>query len=90
MSTWVYGVVPPDETYERMKHAYEACKLAGVEVPEKIIDFFDGKEPNPKGTLIELGAAAREWDPGHPESGLEIWLNQLPPQAKAIRFVNAW
>jgi hypothetical protein len=89
MSTHVLGVIPPDEKFERMKNAYDACKLAGVPVPENVADFFGGEEPDPKGRLVELGNA-REWDPGHPESGFEVWIDELPPHVKAVRFINSW
>lgn len=90
MSTYAVGIVPPDETYERMKNAYRACKIAGVPVPARVADFFGGADPDPAGMRVDLGAISREWDPGHPESGVEIWIEDLPSEVKAVRFVNSW
>lgn len=51
----VIGFRAPDEQWKKMKDVYKACVAAGVEVPEEVYYFFDGKEPDDTGVIIDLG-----------------------------------
>lgn len=54
MSTHVVGFIPPDEKWQKMKAVWDACRAAGVEVPEDVCDFFEGGEPDPAGVEVML------------------------------------
>jgi hypothetical protein len=89
MSTNAYAVKPPDERWQRMKAAYDACKAAGVEVPDEVDGFFGGEPPDPAGVVEHLGVLARKWH-GDCADGLEVDLDRVPPGTKTIRFANSW
>jgi len=50
----VYGIRPPDEKWRQMKAVYDACIVASVEIPEEVIEFFDGEAPIAEGVLLDL------------------------------------
>ena len=89
--SYVVGIVPPDEKFLQMKAVYNACKEAGVPVPNDVDVFFNGEKPDDSGVKISLR--------GHPsvseyradsEDGLEIVISDLPPNVKIVRFVNSY
>lgn len=93
MSTTVVGIVPPDETWQKMKAVWDACEKAGVPVPVRVLEFFHDKTPDPKGVLIDLGVYpyARSWsDKRLNAEGIELDLSAIPPDVKMIRFYNSW
>jgi hypothetical protein len=89
MSTNVFGIIPPDEKFERMKAVYDSCVNAGVPVPEAVRDFFGDEEPDEKGVVIPLDDIAKEYS-GERESGFEIHLEDIAPNVPIVRFVNSW
>lgn len=91
MSTHVAGVRPPDERWQRMKAAYEACRAAGLTVPPEVTEFFDWDEPDPAGVVVNLDqhTSVREWS-DDTRAGYEVVLGQLPPEVTVLRFYNSW
>jgi hypothetical protein len=91
MSTFVYGVRPPDAKWLAMKAAWEACITAGVDVPPAIMKFFGYDKPDPAGIVVRLDdtSACKEHSEDG-ESGFEVQLDKLPPNITAIRFINSW
>lgn len=87
MSTHVVGIVPPDLTYKRMMTVWEGCKAANVAIPKEVHDFFDGAEPDGKGLTIDIPHSEYLADM---ESGIEVHLEDIPPQVKTIRFFNSY
>jgi hypothetical protein len=87
MSTRVIGFAPPDEQWAKMKAIWDACRAAGVPVPEEVEDFFGDGEPDPAG--VEIVLPLREWRDATGE-GYEIDMAAIPPQVKTIRFCNSW
>lgn len=90
MSTHVVGFRPADDQWKKMKAAWDACIMAGIQPPQEVTAFFDHEYPgdNP-GKEVELGAAKREWE--HDErQGFEIDVEALPPGVRYLRFYNAW
>lgn len=93
MSTSVYiaAIKPPDDTWRKHKAVWEACEIAGVEVPSETMDYFDDEEPDSVGVVVSLGSL------GYPEgdcirefrdenySGVEIEVSELPADTKFIR-----
>jgi hypothetical protein len=91
MSTYVVGIKPPDSKWVKMKEAYEACKVADIDIPEEIQSFFVGELPDEKGVVVELrkSPACSRYSENSSE-GIEIDLTKLPKDIKIIRFVNSW
>lgn len=82
--TWyIDGIVPPDDTWEKMRAAFNACTEAGVEPPKEVRSFFDGDDPNGAGRSIEL--PTREWH-GEWRDGWEVDVADIPASVKIIRF----
>jgi hypothetical protein len=94
MSTHVVGFKPPDEKWQRMKAAWDACKTAGVDVPEEIERYFEGEEPDPQGVEIDDDAltqcgALTPWTDDYAE-GFQLEISKLPRDVRVIRFYNSW
>ena len=87
MSTHVIGFTPPDETWHKMKAAWDACENAGVPIPGAVLDFFGDEEPDPAGVETEI--PAREYH-GRDAAGYEIDVSSIPSKVTVIRFVNSW
>lgn len=98
MSSYVVGIVPPDETWKKMKAAWDACEAAGIPVPEPVRRFFNGEAPDPAGVVVPLGSAWKAPEAGSAvqpykgdaADGFEVDLAKLPPHVKRIRFVNSY
>lgn len=89
MSSYVQGFRPPDEKFEKMRDAYEACVAAGVEIPDPIEDFFEGAPPDPQGVDVDIARAVSE----RSEDGAvshEVDLSKVPENVTVIRFTNSW
>ena len=92
MSTYVYGIKPPDATFNAMLAVHKACEKAKVQPPDDVIDFFNDTEPDPAGVLVnleEVKGATKPWCDDMQE-GIEIDLSKLPKGVTKIRFVNSW
>lgn len=91
MSTWVYGFKPPDEKWRRMKAVYDACSLAGTDLPKEVDKFFQGQIPDAAGVEVSLvdTACCQEYIE-EMKSGFEIDLTKLPKDIRIIRFVNSF
>ncbi len=96
MSTTVVGFKPPDDTWQRMKSVWDACKKAGIDIPELVDAYFCGEAPDPAGVevsqqeLIERGAI-RAWEDNKLNAeGCEIDVSKIPADVKIIRFYNSW
>lgn len=89
MSTDVYGIIPPDKKYARMKAIWDACSEAGIEYPEEVSEFFNWEEPCDKGTIIHLKEGVSEYS-GDAEDGMDVNLSKLPDGVKILRFVNSY
>lgn len=93
MSSYVQGIKPPDETFNKMYDAWDACQKAGVEPPKKVTDYFNDETPDEAGVVVSLDATKKgpvqEFNDDMRE-GFEIDLRKLPPDIKIIRFVNSY
>jgi len=99
MSMNVVGIKPADEKYQRMISARDACRAAGVPIPEEVRDFFGGDpdEADPSGVTIYFKPGASY--PPHvgvvpyqygERQGFEVDLRSLDPDIKILRFYCAW
>ncbi len=90
MSTHVVGFRPADEKWKKMKAVWDACKMAGTEVPNTVIQFFGGEAPGDKpGMEVKLDRAVIEWNDDY-RQGYEVDLTKLPPDVTVLRFYNSW
>lgn len=87
MTTHVIGFLSRDEEWEKMKSVYDACKKADVPIPEAVHTFFDYEKPDPRGGRIELRSFDYNSDG---ESGIEIYVGDIPKNVKIIRFYNSY
>ena len=88
MSSHVVGIVPPDGDWQKMRAIWNACKMAGVDPPKSVCDFFNGEEPDPAGVIVEI--RCRAYDDKVSKAGFEVDLASLPKHVKTIRFFNCW
>lgn len=87
MSTdlYVFGYRPADETWNKMKAVWESCEAIGIDVPEPVVDFFEGNPPGDRpGAEVSLGEAMNDWR-GRYERGYQIDVSKLPTDVKFIR-----
>lgn len=91
MSTHVYGVVPADMKYKKMAAIYVQCSQMGVTIPDEVVKFFGGEEPDGKERLIALEdmECCDEYKEDMQE-GFEIEIARLPLDVKYVRFVNSY
>lgn len=87
MSTHVVGFKPPNDKWKQMRHAYDSCKIAGIDIPEEVNKYFNYEEPDSAGVEVDLKST--EWNIGH-ASGIEIDISKLDKDVKIIRFYNSW
>ena len=90
MGTHVEGFRPPDETFKKMKAAYDACIAARVEIPDEVVNFFEGVPPDNNGVKVDIKKAAKEWSDHESCQGIEVDITKLPEGVKIIRFANCW
>lgn len=95
MTTHVYGIIPDNNTYNKMISAFKACKEAGVSIPPEVLRFMNCQQnpdnPEQKGILWSLdGDDSVTKYSGDMEEGFEVELAKLTDGIKFIRFVNSW
>lgn len=93
MSTHVVGIKPPDAKWKKMKAVWDACKSAGISVPDEVCEFFGNETPDPKGVVVELekqGCVSKYNDADRTAAGFEVDVTKLPADVKIIRFSNSW
>lgn len=89
MSSFVLGIVPPDDKWLQMKKIADACDAADIDRPSEVDDFFEGEDPDPAGMIIDIENLCREW--GEESSmGYELDVAAIPKKVKTIRFYNSW
>ena len=89
MSTYICGIVPPNDTWLKMKAVHDACRLASVDVPDVVTEFFNGDMPDDKGVIIDISNIAEKYS-ANGEHGFEIDIEKVPKHIKTIRFINSW
>lgn len=91
MSMHVFGIAPPDETWQKMYAVYKACNDADVATPAEVDQFFGGAKPDPAGVVIDLtkNQATKDYS-AECETGFDVDITKLPKHIKIIRFMNSW
>jgi hypothetical protein len=88
-STHVQGLVPHDDKWRMMKDVWFACEAADVDIPDDVIDFFDGQPPDENGQPIDIKRGVVEYTRDG-QQGFDVHLDQLPVNVKVIRFFNSY
>ena len=92
VSLFLTGFKPPDDKWKAMKQVYDACKAAGVDPPDAVLEFFNHEPPDDAGVAVRLNTRI-SIDP-HPAltrlriqgySGSDIDLRKLPPDVTILR-----
>ena len=91
-STHVVGFKTPDDKFKRMLRAYEACKAAGVDVPEEVSLFFNDATPDPAGVTVPMDNVhgVKEWTDSDMREGYEIDLQAIPPDIQVLRVYMSY
>lgn len=87
MSTQVRGFKPPGKKWKEMQTIYNACKEAKVQIPKKVLEYFDYEDPDPAGIEVTLLLV-----PYNEESrdGFELKVSEIPEGVEIIRFWNSY
>lgn len=91
MSTHIEGIKAPDDKWQKMKAAWDACKNAGVGIPTDVEEFFEFAGPDEAGVVVDLDGhpCAEEWGKAS-QAGYQIDLSRLPKGLTHIRFYNSY
>ena len=101
-SLHIYGIKPPDDKWASMELVWRACTDAGIEIPNKVEEYFDYSDPTTDGVVVLLGHGAGgshlEYDlhesitPFTDDigSGGEIDLTKIPDDITQLRVVNVY
>ena len=76
------GIKEADQKFKDMKKIYDACKVARVDVPREVIDFFDEREPDPNGVRVDLPLEFLTTG-----NGYQIQMSDIPKDVKIIKFL---
>lgn len=90
MYSYIQGLKPKTEEYEKKLHIYNACKEINISPPDEILKFFDGKICE-DGIVTELPKdAIREYADDCCRDFFEVDLTKIPSDVTKIRFVNSY
>ena len=90
MCTYVQGLKPKTEEYEKKLHIYNACREINVTPPEDILRFFDG-EVCEEGIITELPKEAMSnYMDDCCRDFFEVDLTKIPSDVTKIRLVNSY
>jgi hypothetical protein len=93
MSMYVAAIKPADAKWKKMKAVWDSCEAAGLDIPEEVVEFFDGETPEEKGVKIYLNvnthACISEYNADMRE-GYDVDLEKLPKDTKILRFYCAY
>ncbi len=91
MNSSVYGIVPADAKFKKMKELFDRCREMGVEPPKEVWDFFGDEPPLGSGTVVNIGTCVSEVQPHEMSRGFEVDLVKLAlefPNVKIVQFTN--
>lgn len=87
MDVFISGVKAPTEEYKKKVAAYRALEDAGLDIPQELVDYFNGEEPDEDGIKVKIKHAI-DGDPNW-EGGAIIDLSKLPPGVTHIKVYLA-
>ncbi len=86
VSIYVSGITPPDDEYQKMKAIWDSCTAGGIEVPEQVSEYFDWKNPDPKGIARDVDEATTRVSDEY-SYGYDIEISKLNPNIRFIRVM---
>ncbi len=91
MSTRVVGFKPPDGKWKEMRAIWDACEKGLIEIPDKVLEFFNHIPPDNAGVIVDLNTSdgVVDWA-GEDSAGYQIEIQKLPPDIKFVRVYNSW
>jgi hypothetical protein len=91
MSTHIVGYVKADDKWNKMKDVWDICRLAGIDPPTEVFEFFDHSYPgDAPGMEVELKSPGiAKWSDDFRE-GFEVNLELIPKDVKFLRFFNSY
>lgn len=81
----IVGIEPADEKFKQMKSIWDACKAAGVKVPDEVSKFFEGVPPDDAGVTVYFDSDVFRWQDDY-RSGFQVDLESLDPSITMLRF----
>lgn len=91
MHSHVIGIRPPNDEYQKKVTAWKACVAANIDVPQELMDYFEGEGPREGGMQLNLeDHHCCEIFNEEMKDGFTIELEHVPEGVKFIRFYNAY
>lgn len=95
MSTHVEGFIEQTDEYRKMIEVLRACKVAGIQAPDEVYEFFGHDLPPENTWYSSLGeridltkSGIANAFSGDMEEGYTVYLSRIPKGVVAIRFTN--
>ncbi|MEE9367015.1 MAG: hypothetical protein V3W44_10035 [Dehalococcoidales bacterium] len=88
MSTYIKGFKLLDRQWVAMKHVWESCIRADVDIPYKVLEFFDHVPPSEAGAECDVPYTTSNREASR--TIYEVDIGQIPEGVKIIRFYNSW
>ncbi len=91
MYSYVKGLKPKTEEYEKKLRIYKDCKELNINPPKEIEDYFDG-EVCEEGIVIDLpkDAISESVNVDYCNEYFDVDLTKIPSDVTIIRFVNSY
>lgn len=91
MCSYIQGLKPKTEEYEKKLQIYKLCKETNVKVPEEVEKYFDG-EICEEGIITHIPKdAIKEYaNCDYCCEYFEVDLTKVPSDVTKIRFVNSY
>ncbi len=84
VSLCVSGITPPNEEFYQMKAIWDSCTTAGIDIPERVVEYFDWKDPDGKGIRRDIDDCITNYSEEYTR-GYDIELSKLDPNIRFIR-----
>lgn len=82
-----YAIQALDDEAQNMADIWHSCTRGGIDVPDEVVDFFEGQGPDDAGRPVKLDdheCCSKYSD--DMKTGLEIDMTKLPANVKKLRF----
>ena len=90
MYSYIQGLKPKTEEYEKKLQIYKLCRETNVSVPDEVEKYFDG-EICEEGILTDIPTdAVRNYADEYCREFFEVDLTKIPSDVTKIRFVNSY
>lgn len=86
ISLCISGITPPDDEYHQMEAIWDSCNAAGIDVPEKVLEYFNWKDPEAKGIRRDIDECLTDCEEEYTR-GYDIEIAKLDPNIRFIRVI---